>query len=369
MAVPGDGWCLFHAVARYGARPGAGARPRWCLRAAAEIYLQALEWLWAALAGPDAAATEAACVPETEAELERHRDFVRRRGGVEAQVPDAKLVLWSKVLAVVEQPNGLDSFHHGTSAELWALTQQFDFDAIVWSGVPDANYWARTQTRVTDEECRTAVARLPTVLQLLHREIGNVGHYDLLGTDAVSPQPFARTPWVRRWAEGGSEAMWEVLGMPRRPKRIHAPIPEVEADVWSEPETKCDVVLSDKNSDKIDMETDSVPRQPERIHAPIPEAHVWSEPETNSDVPLSDKNSDKIEMETAIVCSRGTRRMPATKLKSSARRRWKPARRGPPWKTQTSTLPSKWHPCCGRRRCCRRRSRPGVPACARLPQE
>ena len=65
-----------------GARPGAGAGPRWCLRAAAEIYLQALEWLWAALAGPDAAATEAACVPETEAELERHRDFVRRRGGV-----------------------------------------------------------------------------------------------------------------------------------------------------------------------------------------------------------------------------------------------------------------------------------------------
>ena len=232
--------------------------------------MQALEWLWAALAGPDAAATEAACVPETEAELERHRDFVRRRGGVEAQVPDAKLVLWSKVLAVVEQPNGLDSFHHGTSAELWALTQQFAFDAIVWSGVPDANYWARTQTRVTDEECRTAVARLPTVLQLLHREIGNVGHYDLLGTDAVSPQPFARTPWVRRWAEGGSEAMWEVLGMPRRPERIHAPIPEAEADVWSEPETNSDVVLSDKNSDKIDMETDSVPRRPDRIHAPIP---------------------------------------------------------------------------------------------------
>ncbi|CAJ1326993.1 unnamed protein product, partial [Effrenium voratum] len=66
-------------------------------------------------------------------------------------------------------------------------------------------------TRATDEECRAAVARLPTVLQLLHREIGNVGHYDLLGTKAVSPQPFARTPWVRRWAEGGSEAMWEAL--------------------------------------------------------------------------------------------------------------------------------------------------------------
>ena len=110
-----------------------------------------LKWLQAALAGPDAAAIEAACVPETEAELERHRDFVRRRGGVEAQVPDAKLVLWSKSLAVVEQPNGLDSFHHGTSAELWALAQHFD---------PDANYCARTQTRATDEECRAAVARL-----------------------------------------------------------------------------------------------------------------------------------------------------------------------------------------------------------------
>ena len=80
-------------------------------------------------------------MPETEAELERHREFVRRRGGVEAQVPDAKLVLWSKVLAVVEQPNCLDSFHHGTSAELWALTQQF---AIVWSGV----------TRTTGHELR-----------------------------------------------------------------------------------------------------------------------------------------------------------------------------------------------------------------------
>ena len=83
VAVPGDGWCLFHAVARYGARPGAGARPRWCLRAAAEIYLQALEWLWAALAGPDAAATEAACVPETEAvgATPRLRSTARWRGG------------------------------------------------------------------------------------------------------------------------------------------------------------------------------------------------------------------------------------------------------------------------------------------------
>ena len=108
VAAPGDGWCLFHVVARYGERTGEGARPRWCLRAAAEMYLQALGRLWAALAGPDAAAIEAACVPETEAELERHRDFVRRRGGLDQ---------WSKVLAVVEQPNGLGSFHHGTGAE------------------------------------------------------------------------------------------------------------------------------------------------------------------------------------------------------------------------------------------------------------
>ena len=117
----------------------------------------------------------------------------------------------------------------------------------------------------------------------------------------MSPQPFARTPWVRRWAEGGSEAMWEVLGMPRRPECIHAPIPEAEADVWSEPETNSDVPLSDK----INMETASVPRRPERIHAPLPEAEadVWSQPETNSDVPLSDKNFDKIEMETDSVQS------------------------------------------------------------------
>ena len=143
-----QGWRLFHAVARYGARTGEGARPR--------LLLQALEWLLAALAGPDAAAIEAACVPETEAELERHRVVRRAAGG---------------------------------TAELWALT---DFDAIVCA---DANYWARTQARVTDEERRAAGA----VLQLLHREIGNVGHYDLLGTNAMSPQPFARTCCVRLW--------------------------------------------------------------------------------------------------------------------------------------------------------------------------
>ena len=93
--------------------------------------------------------------------------------------------------------------------------------------------------------------------------------------------------------------------MPRRPERIQAPIPEAEADVWSEPETNSDVPLSDKNSNKIDMETASVPRRPKRSQAPSPEAEadVWSEPETNSDVPLSDKNFDKIEMETDSVQS------------------------------------------------------------------
>ena len=73
VAAPGDGWRLFH-VARCGARTGEGARPR-CLRAAADIYLQALEWLWAALAGPDAAAIKPACVPP------RLRSTARWRGG------------------------------------------------------------------------------------------------------------------------------------------------------------------------------------------------------------------------------------------------------------------------------------------------
>eukprot|EP00435_Cladocopium_sp_Y103_P017701 s2018_g4.t1 len=49
VRVPGDGWCFFHAVAR--AQRGANT---WSQRRAAELYLQALEWLLQNLAGnPD----------------------------------------------------------------------------------------------------------------------------------------------------------------------------------------------------------------------------------------------------------------------------------------------------------------------------
>ena len=38
-----------------------------------------------------------------------------------------------EVVAVLEKPRMLDSIHHGSVVELWALTQAFDFHCLIWS--------------------------------------------------------------------------------------------------------------------------------------------------------------------------------------------------------------------------------------------
>ena len=52
------------------------------LQAAAGVCLRALEWLRAALSGPDSVAVETACLPETAEELQRHQRFLLRHGVV-----------------------------------------------------------------------------------------------------------------------------------------------------------------------------------------------------------------------------------------------------------------------------------------------
>ena len=44
VPIPGDGWCLLHAVSWYLQRHE-GDEVAWCVRKAAETYVQALEWL------------------------------------------------------------------------------------------------------------------------------------------------------------------------------------------------------------------------------------------------------------------------------------------------------------------------------------
>ena len=48
MEIPGDGWCLMHAVSWYFERHE-GHEPVWSVKKAAETYVQALEWLIAHL--------------------------------------------------------------------------------------------------------------------------------------------------------------------------------------------------------------------------------------------------------------------------------------------------------------------------------
>ena len=54
-----------------------------------------------------------------------------------AEMPEAFVVLWSKLAAVLDVPNMLDTLHHGTSVDLWALTKAFGFDVLTWSTEPD----------------------------------------------------------------------------------------------------------------------------------------------------------------------------------------------------------------------------------------
>ena len=66
IQIPGDGWCFFHAVGRYCTRA-----TTWSTSHAAEIYLQALEWLLDARSGPRADEVLIACTPESDAELNK----------------------------------------------------------------------------------------------------------------------------------------------------------------------------------------------------------------------------------------------------------------------------------------------------------
>ena len=86
-------------------------------------------------------------------------------------------MLWSKLTAVLEMPNMLDSIHHGTSVEVWALTKAFGFEVLVWSTDVDANYWIATMERVTDAEAMRLAELHPHALHLVHQPMGHTGHY------------------------------------------------------------------------------------------------------------------------------------------------------------------------------------------------
>ncbi|CAK9082872.1 unnamed protein product, partial [Durusdinium trenchii] len=166
--VPGDGWCFFYTVSKY-----FKGGTNWDRSAAAEIYLQAIEWLLAAQHGPQADAVATACVPFNADELRLHEHFLRQQPtAVEtAALNTTEVVLLSKLHALLPQPAMLDSIHHASAGvELWALTQQFEFECLIWGSQENVNYWVRSMDCLTDQEAHAKLQHHSPVLELVHAQ-------------------------------------------------------------------------------------------------------------------------------------------------------------------------------------------------------
>ena len=213
--IPGDGWCLLHAVAWYTKMSNS-----WNVEMAAGTYLLALEWLTGQLTGPRAEAIAFACMPERVAELELHREFLQRRGIVVGpDMPQCQIVLWSKITAVAGRPRMLDSYHHGTSVELWALSNLYGFDALIWSTQPNQNLWicASTLEHVDDAQAQELVEARPEMLQVIHQQMGHTGHYGLLRTERPGRLRGCISPWLGAWFRGIRALQQHIGILPAQP--------------------------------------------------------------------------------------------------------------------------------------------------------
>ena len=204
IKVPGDGWCFFHAVLRH-----CRGWQSWSVPQAAKLYLQALEWMCNQKHGPRADEVAIASVPFDDQEAALHQRFLQQAGQLQVTegLTEADTVLWSKVVAVLEKPRMLDSIHHGSAVELWALTQAFDFHCLIWSHEDDRNIWIHDMACITDAEAAVKLQEHSNVLELFHRNIGITGHYDLLQRSEAVREPFPETPWLETWRTERSEAV------------------------------------------------------------------------------------------------------------------------------------------------------------------
>ena len=181
----------------------------WSRTEAARVYLQALEWLCQAKDGTLGPEVHAACVPFDDREQALHERYIAQQRGtpIKGSLSPTDTVLWSKVIAVVRQPQVLDSIHHGSAVELWALTQAFEFDCLIWSAATNNNIWVRSMEHVDDATAHTKLAETSNVLELVHQDMGVTGHYDLLDRSVGVRNKFPVTPWLQLWDEAGPEAV------------------------------------------------------------------------------------------------------------------------------------------------------------------
>ena len=204
IRIPGDGWCFFHAVLRH-----CRGWQSWSIPEAAKLYLQALEWMCKQKYGPRADDVAIASVPFDDREAGLHLGFLQQAKQLEAAegLTPADIVLWSKVVAVLEKPRMLDSIHHGSVVELWALTQAFDFHCLIWSQEDNKNIWIQDMAYITDAETQQKLQEHSNVLELFHRSSGITGHYDLVQRAAALREPFPETPWLETWRTQSAEAV------------------------------------------------------------------------------------------------------------------------------------------------------------------
>ncbi|CAJ1359418.1 unnamed protein product, partial [Effrenium voratum] len=146
------------------------------------------------VSGPQGADVTAACVPFSDHELQLHDRYIRREMGLgdRAGLNPTDTVLWSKVIAAVRMPQVLDSIHHGTWVEVWALTQAFNFDCLIWSSGENDNVWVRSMEYMNVAHAEQKLEASQNVLELVHRDMGITGHYDLMCPE--KPNPSAASP-------------------------------------------------------------------------------------------------------------------------------------------------------------------------------
>ena len=223
IKMPGDGWCFFHAIHLY-FRESQG----WDLQAAAELYLQALEWLWQARHGEQAARVDVACVPFDDHEAALHEGFLWKQATcVEtAGLTQTEITLLSKLHALVHRPAMLDSIHHASAGvDLWALTQAFAFDCLIWGKEENSNYWVRTMEHINDEEAHAKLATHAAVLELVHSEMGITGHYDLVERSKNRGERFPVTPLLTQFRTGGAAQVLRTIHEQVQDRRPPLPPP------------------------------------------------------------------------------------------------------------------------------------------------
>ena len=214
--IPGDAWCLLHAVSWYLERHESH-EPEWSVRKAADTYVQALEFLVQQFDGPSAADINIACMPDQPAELELHRRFLERRGILlPDELPQGLLVLWRQADGSVGKCRTCWIASIMAPAwRVWALTKAFGFEVLVWSTDVDANYWIATMERVTDAEAMRLAELHPHALHLVHQPMSHTGHYSLLWEDRPPASVWQPTPWLQMWRREGARALQQHVGMIR----------------------------------------------------------------------------------------------------------------------------------------------------------